>query len=510
LQGVPGEFAGQGIQGISGISGSQGTQGTQGIQGIQGTQGIQGPQGLQGNTGIQGDFGIQGFQGIQGGSGTQGIDGSQGLQGEFGPQGSQGLQGIQGIQGIDGSPGPIGPQGIQGTQGTAGFQGIQGTPGPVAGNNKQFIYNDNGTPAGATNFIYDKVNQRVGLGTDITTSLFTINGAIEFPDTTVKIGSGAGQSDDGTTNNNIFIGFRAGFLNSTGSDNTFLGRFAGSSNSTGLNNVYIGQSAARDNTIGEDNILIGRESGRFSTGKYNIFFGRRSGFVNVSDSNIFFGRYSGRYNTSGRTNLALGEYSGFGNVSGSKNIFIGAFSGQGTSASQKVIIGIGTGQVPSQRFDAPYPEKDKQLAIGFNEGNVSSYWLIGDENLNVGFGTTVPTSKLTVYGAVDVNQITSIGSSVAYTSTTNIVELHKVLSTSIYRSVEYTIQMSQDSKYHTTKVLAVHDNTTAYCSEYATIFTNDYLGDFSCNINSGYISLSVKPKSNLLAKYSINYTATKI
>ena len=78
-----------------------------------------------------------------------GIPGPQGPPGPTGPQGPVGPDGVTGAQGPAGPDGATGLQGPQGVTGDAGGPGPQGPPGPVAGTNKQFIYNDNNSPAGA-------------------------------------------------------------------------------------------------------------------------------------------------------------------------------------------------------------------------------------------------------------------------------------------------------------------------------------------------------------------------
>ena len=76
---------------------------------------------------------------------------------QFSRTGNQGSQGVSGTQGVQGAS----------VQGISGAQGSQGTFGPVAGSNTQVIFNNNSVSAGATNFVYDATNQRVGIGTTI-------------------------------------------------------------------------------------------------------------------------------------------------------------------------------------------------------------------------------------------------------------------------------------------------------------------------------------------------------
>ena len=86
-----------------------------------------------------------------------------GPQGPPGPQGEQGGTGPRGPRGYTGPQGERGPQGPQGEQGSQGETGPQGPAGPVAGSDKQFIYNDAGSPAGAEVY-YNNTNGYVGIG----------------------------------------------------------------------------------------------------------------------------------------------------------------------------------------------------------------------------------------------------------------------------------------------------------------------------------------------------------
>jgi hypothetical protein len=65
----------------------------------------------------------------------------------------------------------------------------------------------------------------------------------------------------------------------------------------------------------------------------------------------------------------------------------------------------------NQLFDAPDTTKSTQFAVGIRtDSNPANYWLVGNENFNVGIGTTNPTSKLTVQsGDIRVGINTSQG-----------------------------------------------------------------------------------------------------
>lgn len=72
-------------------------------------------------------------------------------------------------------------QGTQGTQGAQGITGVQGTAGaPVAGSNSQLVFNNNNVAAGTTNFVYDSINQRVGIGTTTPPNTLTVVGTTDI------------------------------------------------------------------------------------------------------------------------------------------------------------------------------------------------------------------------------------------------------------------------------------------------------------------------------------------
>jgi hypothetical protein len=88
---------------------------------------------------------------------------SAGLQGPAGPKGDTGAAGAQGPAG---SPGP---QGSVGAMGPPGPQGAQGPPGPVGGSDRQLLFNDDGTTAGASLY-FDKATGTIGIGAAVPNS----------------------------------------------------------------------------------------------------------------------------------------------------------------------------------------------------------------------------------------------------------------------------------------------------------------------------------------------------
>ena len=234
-------------------------------------------------------------------------------------------------------------------------------------------------------------------------------------DNNIFMGYYAGNSNT-NGNDNVFLGIAAGKYNTTGNYNVFLGRYCGSYNTTGIRNVAIGFFAGHYNTTGIDNIFMGRYAGynlNSPTDAFsNIFIGNNAGTVNTSGSrNVYIGNDAGSDNNGGEGNVFLGRDAGNGSDPTDWSIFLGSrtggFGDYSTRVDHKIIIGVGT---DNRAFDAPNPHKSHQLAVGIRTGSLpANYWIVGDENFNVGIGTTNPTKKLHVGGDVKVGVNTSQG-----------------------------------------------------------------------------------------------------
>ena len=145
-------------------------------------------------------------------------------------------------------------------------------------------------------------------------------------------------------------------------------------------NIAIGSQNLQDlTTTSSANIGIGYQTlgGATTSSSYNIALGYRagaSGASNTVEDNIFIGRSAGRNALSSNSK---------------NNIYIGKESGQdGTSTGRDRNIVIGN--VPAAKVG------DDQFAIGVDDGVGDYYWLVGDENKNIGIGTTNPTASVGV------------------------------------------------------------------------------------------------------------------
>ncbi len=152
-----------------------------------------------------------------------------------------------------------------------------------------------------------------------------------------------GMSDAGTEN--LFIGYRTGYSNTTGAFNTFIGNNAGYSNTSGNRNLFLGRSAGYTNTTGLSNTFIGERSGYANTtGNFNLFIGENSGGANTTGrGNMFIGGSAGGSNITGEFNVFMGTSAGFSNTAGNNNVYLGMLAGVLSTGSGNVFLGHNAG-----------------------------------------------------------------------------------------------------------------------------------------------------------------------
>ena len=64
-----------------------------------------------------------------------------------------------------------------------------------------------------------------------------------------------------------------------------------------------------------------------------------------------------------------------------------------------------------------------------------------------------------------------------------------------HRTVKYIIQIQETSNnyFHSTEILLIHDGTTPYLTEYATIFSSSSLGTITANTAAGNVNILLAP-----------------
>ena len=136
-----------------------------------------------------------------------------------------------------------------------------------------------------------------------------------------------------------------------------------------------------------------------------------------------------------------------------------------------------------------------------------------------GIGTpsdaTVTPAKLSTGGpSWDTNSNQIVGShyvrsdstSMSTTSATT-VATHAVAT---FRSVNYKVQITQGTNYHTSEVNVIHDGSTADITEYGTLFTGSSLGSLTAAISSGNLLLQFTPGSSASCTVKVMSTATTV
>ena len=120
-------------------------------------------------------------------------------------------------------------------------------------------------------------------------------------------------------------------------------------------------------------------------------------------------------------------------------------------------------------------------------------------------GTPVAGETLQHNGSVFVNDYTVTSTK----TSTSQASIHS-LAVATYRSVEYTIQITEGTKYHVTKILAIHDGTNVTFNEYGTLTTHSSLATFALDVNSGNMRLLATPASSNSTVFKVKFNAIKV
>ncbi len=217
----------------------------------------------------------------------------------------------------------------------------------------------------------------------------------------IFIGHGAGAGALTTEENNIFMGFQAGFLNSTGRHNVFVGKEAGFHNTSADYNTFVGSGAGYHVSKGKDNkdlkagadsrqnTFLGWQSGYgcikwdkakkecidgAATGHKNVFIGARAGFQNTrGNRNVFIGNRTGRmYVKKSKKNVIVGAQAGRGTDEekapfSTGQSFFGSRAGRHSTGSYNTFLGSGAGIFNKKG--------DGNISIGFDAGAFSGYMM---------------------------------------------------------------------------------------------------------------------------------------
>ena len=161
-----------------------------------------------------------------------------------------------------------------------------------------------------------------------------------------------------------------------------------------------------------------------------------------------------------------------------------------------------------------YDDGDSNQWVDANSGAYINFWVGNSAGIhttgNVGVGTTTPTEKLQVNGQLSIDGNVSYGTTTFTTSSTSPVGIHSALAIATYRSVEYTIQATQGTNFHTKKLVAIHDGSTAYHTEYGSIFNNVGVSTYDVDVSGGKIRLLATPSSASATTFKVTFNAIKV
>ena len=188
-------------------------------------------------------------------------------------------------------------------------------------------------------------------------------------------------------NENVFIGYGAGYNQTGGDGNVFLGAGAGNNNVTSTGSVYIGQDSGRFAT-GQDNICIGRFAGNVGgfTGSNNLVFGYNSDPSSANVSNEI---------TLGNANISLFRVPGINLTFGNNGAVIAgvvtatSFSGDGSNLSN-LPAGAPVGGASTNTV---FFENDIAVAVNYQITTNKNAMSAGPIAINAGIAVTVPSGS---------------------------------------------------------------------------------------------------------------------
>ncbi len=245
------------------------------------------------------------------------------------------------------------------------------------------------TSALGNSLLFDN-GSNVGIGTATPGAKLDVAGRIWQTNTgqSVFLGEGAGASDDLYYGRNVFVGYQAGWSNTTGSNNTAIGFRSLYFNKSEYGNTAIGQWSLANHTTGTYNTATG----------YDALISDTSGYNNTAHGAFALGN-----NTSGYDNTAYGKNALGSNITGTDNTAIGFFA---DVASDTLVNATAIGAYAQAG-------SDNSLVLGGISGINGA-----TASVNVGIGTTTPSAKLDVIGAVKITDGTQ-GANKVLTSDAN-------------------------------------------------------------------------------------------
>ena len=200
---------------------------------------------------------------------------------------------------------------------------------------------------------------------------------------------------DATTENSVIIGLEAADLNTNNDNCVFIGYKAGYKNGTGTNsNIFIGTNAGGGygGTIGSQNVMIGGGCGTFMYGgaNYNTALGQGAGYYNNKSYCVSIGGHAGA--SRGQYNTAIGGRANGEGHQMDTNYMTYPNNNDATQwGDNNICIGY--------QSNTPHSEADNYIVIG-NSKNTN--FVVGTLGVEVTAGVTTHSGSVVVGAGVSV------------------------------------------------------------------------------------------------------------
>jgi hypothetical protein len=132
-----------------------------------------------------------------------------------------------------------------------------------------------------------------------------------------------------------------------------------------------------------------------------------------------------------------------------------------------------------------------------------------------GTGAVVLAASPTITGtlatsAITIDSLLLEDTATLTTTATTANQVVATLASATYRSVEFLVSITSSTNYYLTKILAVHDGTTVYMTQYGEIYSSSALATFDMDISGGSIRLLTTPAQATSTVFNVGIRAIAV
>jgi len=177
-----------------------------------------------------------------------------------------------------------------------------------------------------------------------------------------------------------------------------------------------------------------------------------------------------------------------------------AVTGNTTLSNTLLIVGLANA---SGGLNTTTANTTTAINVGANVNLTTTYINVGNSSVNV-----YVNSSIISIGGVNVATtatLASLGISNTVTFTGTSSQVLDSMTLSAYRSAEYVISANNNTAnaYQVSKILVIHDGTTAYVTEYGTMYTNTSVMTITAGANATHMLINCTPvSSNTTVKFT--------